>query len=143
MKDINSKIAELVLRAQNASDGGKDICKICGSRKSHKDNLAGYSRKDPAIFSAINLINTRKSNFKYSVQYCDSFKNPCWIVYFETRINLEKFQISFHTFDRRFSRFENNSFRIKWNKKRDPEPGCSRDCAIRVYEWYVPNGHYY
>lgn len=132
----NAKIAELVLRAQTASDGGKGIKELRYSQRSITDNRAGYGVKDHYIISAINLINGGRSNWKYAVVKAGDFMDPAWIVYFETRVDGDKIQISFHTFNSYFRRFTRKSFRTKWDH------GCSRDSALTAYVYYVPNGRY-
>lgn len=134
MKDINSKIATLILRAQNASDGGKNIdCLVCGGR-TYRDNCAGYGNKDVMVIEAIKLITANKSYFKFAVTSGGSV-SP-YLVYFETRIMGEKLQVSFHSFDRRLWKYQERSFRIKWDHKD------SRESALKIYWYYVPNGEY-
>ena len=132
---VNGKIAEYILRAQNASDGGKGIDEISSSRKAITDNRSGYSHKDPAIIAAIKLINSGKSNWKYIVQECHDYYNMAWIVYFETRIEGKKIQCSFHTFNWYFDKYTRNSYRTKWDH------GSSRESALLAYNYYC-NGYY-
>ena len=132
---INSKIASLVLRAQNASDGGKNKCYFSGSDKVITDNRAGYGQKDQLIIAAINLINRGKSNYKFAVTECLDFSNMAWIVYFQTRINGENIQVSFHSFNCVLSKYVRRSYRIKWDHKD------SRDSAEYAYMYYS-NGMY-
>lgn len=133
---INSRIAELILRTQNASDGGKDIIAVTNNSRGRRDNAAGYEVKDKFIKLAIDMIARNNTNWKYAVRYCGDYKKPCWIVYFQTKINDEKVQISFHTFNETFRRFTGRSFRIPW------DGGDSRKSAIRAYKYYCPNGDY-
>lgn len=133
---INKKIAELILRAQNASDGGKQIQNLVWSRKSYRDNCAGYPQKDNLIFAAINLIvaNKGKCDFKFSVVY-DNENVADYIVYFEAKPYGIKTQVSFHSFDKRLERFIKKSFRIKWDRND------SRQSAVTMYQWYC-SGEY-
>ena len=79
----NAKIAELILRAQNASDGGKQKSSYnTSSIKAYTDNYAGYKHKDLCIYNAIQLILTGNSKFKFSVQD-DKQKIAYFLVYFE------------------------------------------------------------
>lgn len=131
---INSKIAEYILRAQNASDGGKGINCLVSSKKSRRDNCAGYSVKDKYILSAMKLINSGNTAFKFAV-VPDKKGTARYIVYFETKVDYKKYQVSFHTF-RDYSRYVNNSFRIKWDHEN------SRDSAEIIYNYYIPDGMY-
>lgn len=135
MKNIDARIATLILRAQNASDGGKHKHILICNERSYRDNCAGYGNKDVLVYEALNLIvrNRKNCNFKFSVTY--GGVTP-YLVYFETRINCEKFQVSFHSKDRRLRKFMSNSFRMKWDALD------SRESAVRIYEHYVPNGEY-
>lgn len=133
---INGKIAELVLRTQNASDGGKHKAYFVVGRRPGRDNCAGYPQKDRLLITTLGLIARGGSNWKYAVVPCRQYANPAYIVYFETRIAGEKVQVSFHSFNRELSRYTRNSFRIKWDEKD------SRDSAVRAYRHYCPNGQY-
>lgn len=134
---VNSKIAAHIVRAQAASDGGKGKAyNWHNSQKAKTDNNAGYAHKDPAILAAINLINCCKSNWKYAVKNCYDYNRPAWTIYFETRIEGEKIQISFHSFNSTFSKYVNNSFRTKWDEKD------SHESAIFAYKYYADKGKY-
>lgn len=132
--NINSKIATLILRAQNASDGGKNMDYLVNNKRSYRDNCAGYGQKDVLIMNALRLISSNRTSFKFSVQRdregCAEF-----LVYFETRINFEKYQVSFHSFDRRLNSFV-GGFRMKWDH------GVSRESACIIYDHYVCHGEY-
>lgn len=132
---INKKIATYILRAQNASDGGKSIDVLVSNKRSYRDNCCGYQQKDTMIITAINMIRSNKSSFKFAV-IRDRGLIAKYIVYFETRINNVKFQVSFHSFDERLEKYVRNSFRIKWDH------GCSRDSAVTIYRHYNNNGAY-
>ena len=133
--NVNGKIASLVLRAQNASDGGKHMSYFYNTQKGVTDNRASYAQKDRLIIAAINIINRGKSNYKYAVVECNDFTNPAFIVYFQTRIECENIQVSFHSFNHELSKFVKNSYRIKWDHE------CSRDSAVYAYRYYT-NGLY-
>ena len=132
-RNIDKEIAELILRAQNASDGGKGIVELISKGKSVRDNYSAYAGKDKFIFLAISMIVKGKSNFNFAVT--DGGITP-YLVYFQTRISGKKFQVSFHSFDERLERFQGKSFRIKWDH------GSSRDSAVTIYRHYCPNGEY-
>ncbi len=133
---INKRVAEYILRAQNASDGGKRITELVDSKKSRRDNCAGYMVKDMMIFRAIDLIVRNKSSFKFAVVK-DSEHVANFIVYFETRINGEKYQVSFHSFNMGLAKYVARSFRTKWDY------GDSRYSAKIIYKHYMANGSYY
>jgi len=132
-RNIDKEIAELILRAQNASDGGKGIAELVSKGKSVRDNKHGYAGKDTFIFLTINMIVKGKTDFRFAVT---DGENTPYLVYFETRISGKKFQVSFHSFDERLERFKGKSFRIKWDH------GSSRDSAVTIYRYYCPNGQY-
>lgn len=133
--NVNAKIASLILRAQNASDGGKNINVLSSVRRGYRDNAAGYGQKDVLIMNALTTICSTKSSFKFSVQK-DSERVAYFLVYFETRIDGRKYQVSFHSYDERLRRFTKNSHRMKWDR------GNSRESAANIYRHYVPNGTY-
>lgn len=132
---INGKIATLLLRAQNSSDGGKHKHIIINNRRSYRDNAAGYQSKDSFVWEAIDLIcrNRKSCDFKFAVT--DGHITP-YLIYFETIINDKKLQVSFHSYDSRLSKFRKNSFRMKWDK------ADSRESALEIYHNYVKNGKY-
>lgn len=133
MQKIDKEIAELILRCQNASDGGKGITELVSKGKSVRDNRHGYEGKDDFLFLVISMISKGKSDFRFAVT--DGGITP-YLTYLETRINGKKFQVSFHSYDSRLERFKGKSFRIKWDH------GSSRDSAIAIYRHYFPNGNY-
>ena len=127
MKELNARIANLILRAQNASDGGKGIDVLVQSRGAYRDNCAGYAHKDKFVWTAINMIAANQTDFRFAVTR-DKEKKAYYIVYFECRVHGEKQQVSFHSFDTRLERFLKKSFRIKWDRKD------SRESARTIYE---------
>ena len=131
---IDKKVATLILRAQNASDGGKGIDEFVSNRRSYRDNCAGYAQKDRMILSAIELIRRNRSNFKYAVVR-DRDGIADYIVYFETRINGKKYQVSFHSFSEKLSPYV-RGFRARWDHGDSPES------AYFVYRFYNHNGEY-
>ena len=82
MKNINVRISELILRAQNASDGGKGIDELVSSRKSYRDNCAGYAHKDRFVYLAVSMIASNKTDFRFAVTE-DKDCVADFIVYFE------------------------------------------------------------
>ena len=131
----NAKVATLLIRAQCSSDGGKGNYTLVASRRSHRDNCAGYGNKDVMILDALRLISQGGTKFKYSV-ICDPQGVADYIVYFETRINGEKLQVSFHSFNPELEKYVRNSFRIKWDHS------IARIAAVKIYTHFVANGQY-
>ena len=132
---IDGKIAELILRTQNASDGGKGgLYSLVTNTRSYRDNCAGYGQKDNLLIEAIRLIVKTHNNWKYAVTK-DRQGIANYIVYFQTRIMGEKVQISFHSFDNSLSRYVKKSFRIPWDH------GCSRDSAVAAYTYYTQGSY--
>lgn len=135
---VNKKVAELILRAQNASDGGKNIDELvlCTSEKTYRDNKHGYAGKDMFIMKAIEMIarNRKNTNFRYSVVHDGEIAD--YLVYFDTTINGKKYQVSFHSFNNDLERFIRKSFKTEWDKKD------SRRAAAEIYKAYFPNGRY-
>lgn len=115
---MNFAIAKEIVKAQIASDGGKGIKDIAdtidiGGVYCKK----GYDIKDVCIRKAIKMINRcKKSGFYYFVQSCDDFTNPCYIVYFNFKIDGERYQVSFHTFSD-LDHFCNQKTTTRWSKK--------------------------
>ena len=131
---MNKKIAELILRAQTASDGGKGI-QYGASRKARRDNQGGYYRKDEFISEAIRLILTTKNNFKFAV-IRDKEGKANFIIYFSTKVDGINYQVSFHSFNGEFAKYCKKSFRIPWDR------WDSRESAEIIYRHYVPEGRY-
>ena len=138
-KNVNKKIATLILRAQNASNGGKrnrfnDCRTYVGLNKS--DNHCGYYRKEMLVYQAINLIiqNRKQSDFIFSVVENDE-SWARFIVYFQVKINDEVLQVSFHS-PLDLSKLVNKNYQLEWDR------GDSQWSAIRIYEYYNPNGEY-
>lgn len=134
-KNVNGEIAELILRAQCGSDGGKKIINLVDTKKSIRDSYAGYAAKDRFVKTAIEMISRNKSDFQYAVTR-DHQGIAYYIVYFQTKVDGEKVQTSFHSFDTSLGKYTKNSFRIKWDKK------SSREAAVKMYIQYNPNGKY-
>ena len=140
--DINKKIASLLIRTRNCSDGGKDrMCMNPVSRTAKRDNCHGYRGKEDYLLLAINMISRNRKTvaFKYAVVYNtedDYYNAPLYIVYFSTHINGVPYQISFHSYDLRLERYVRKSFRIKWDRENGLES------VKKIYSHYFPNGIY-
>ena len=84
---------------------------------------------------AIKLIAAHRADCDFKFVVTDGGVAP-YLVYFETRIDGQKYQVSFHSFNHQLRRFMRNSFRCKWDRKD------SRESALAIYWYYVPNGEY-
>lgn len=109
---IDKKIAEAIILAQVASDGGKNIPDI----KNILDNSAsvwkkGYLEKDKYILKAINLIDmSRNSRFRYYVKEGDIPHSALVYFNYKNAQGKRELQISFHTFSKKIK---------KWISKRE------------------------
>lgn len=135
----DSKIAELILRAQNASDGGKNISCIGYGRKAQKDNHKGYVSKDGLIYEAVRTILFNKNkdcSFHFGVTRATEGYAP-YIIYFTCQVKGgKKYQVSFHSYSRMWEDFVRTSHHVVWDKKD------SRNSAITLYKYFCPNGQY-
>ena len=104
MRNYDIEIARLIMRAQYKSDSAKeeDIWE--------SDKREYYRQKDEAIFMALNLINRSKSSaFRYSVTESEVNGGHCFIVYFSTKVEGERKQVSFHNFSSGLWRYNTKS----------------------------------
>lgn len=110
-------VAKAILDAQIASDGGKKAKKTKHMNKYVWSK--GYSMKDINILKAINLIVSQKnSQFRFKVVKCEQFNSL--LIYFETKINGKKYQVSFHSYG--FNVFKkylkhNEAVHFSWDEK--------------------------
>ena len=132
-RNVDKEIASLILRAQNASDGGKGIDYLVASKKAHRDNCHAYSGKDFFILTAIGMIARNNTSFKFAVR--DGEITP-YLVYFETSFGGTKYQVSFHSYCSDLERYMKKGFRILWDH------GDSRDSAYEIYLHFNKHGRY-
>ena len=134
-KKRNAAIAELVLRAQCASDGGKGIKALVGSYKARTDNRAGYAVKDILIEEAVRLILSGESDYCFSVK---DLENGMYLIYFQTKIHGKNVQVSFHSYG-------TNTWAKYCNRGKGCElwwdHGSSRSSAEYAYSYYC-RGYY-
>lgn len=135
-------IAKSVVRAQGASDAGKDIDELCERRNSllRVARDQGYNVKSYYILDAIKRINgsKRPTSFTYYVEDHDKF---FLLVYFGIRIGQGKYktryQISFHVPKWEALYFGLNAFIGKGTKMRwDKVFGGSREAAQFLIDFY-------
>lgn len=120
-------IAKYIILAQTASDGGKGMKSL--NRLFPTSNLAcykGYQAKDGYIKKAImGILKSKNSIFRF---YCKQDKWVAnYIVYFNFKLEGERYQVSFHSF-KDWSHFENSNCGTRWDK-RD-----SREACLRLFE---------
>jgi hypothetical protein len=97
INNINKMIAKAIIDCQISSDAGKRISSIEDVR-ARGARYKGYQLKVVFILRAIKLINSSKSAFRYYVTETDDQNGyPSIIVYFTTKVDGEKIQMSFHT----------------------------------------------
>lgn len=109
LKNLRKKIAENIICAQAASDGGKGIDEISDllGEKTQKACWSGYDCKDYYIFAAICLINKLPDNsFRYSVAWDrGTGRHGSYIVYFSAKLPQGRVQVSFHCFNSGLEKF--------------------------------------
>lgn len=132
MSGKDRQIARYILNAQIASDGGKHIYEI--DYLSYHASDEAYDGKDKYILRAIKLIRSQKrSKWRYSVT--DGGYISPFLVYFETRSDIRKLQISFHSFDYGLVPYQRKKesrkgMRIRWDRD------SSRDSAVEAAEYF-------
>ena len=139
MFENEKKLSYLLLRAQNASDGGKGQfhCNV-SSKKAIIDNKTGYALKKACVYEAINVINTDNEVPFHYVITTDVKKHAKFIVYFEGKIgdkSYQSYQIAFHSNDERLSQYIDGR-EVIWKKK------SSRKSVEAIYRYYFPSGNY-
>jgi hypothetical protein len=99
---IDERIARNIIKAQIASDSGKDIENRTGAKNqvARGPERFGYDAKTYCILQALKLIRTNKNSmFNYYVTEKTADQNGYGsiIVYFDFNIDKKRYQISFHT----------------------------------------------
>ena len=130
-KITDRMIAEAIVLAQVASDGGKRIGDIYNiSTRSKKTWMDGYDSKDDEILRAIKMIlSSKESAFRFYVSEGDLYNSI--IVYFDWRVDGVKRQVSFHSYFGELIKFAKKSrYATRWDK------GSSRQTAIEIARYY-------
>lgn len=143
MKKILKDIIVLVASAQRHSDEGKVIKNerkayyACWEnndfsiKAEHQDVLSfkntksfyGYEGKDKAIVAAIKIINSHKyMGVNYFIKL-DSNSDAA-IVYFNFKIDSERYQVSFHTFSKKLKKLAGKGSPCRWEKKMSSRETC-------------------
>lgn len=120
-------IAEKIILAQVASDGGKGIAlidKIFGEY-SKKVWWKGYGAKNSLICEAIRDIHKSQKlrqpqMFHYSVAEADEFGDAV-IIYFTFKLDGVRRQVSFHSFDPYLFPAPDNRHKVRWDRKSSRE----------------------
>lgn len=133
LSKIDKKIAESIILAQVASDGGKNIPDIQNIfHNSYPIWVAGYKVKDKYILKAINLINMSNfSKFRYYVIRGDiRFSTLVYFNYNDEQSR--KLQVSFHTFNEKIEKWISSRAKPKYVTKWD-ENSSREACMILRY----------
>ena len=137
---MDKLIAHQIALAQRASDIGKwhslahlekRLSGTIGTLLGDDDSNAkrdGYALKDKAIVKAIELIRRggKECGFRFFVTRCDDFNSPCFIVYFDFKIEGTRRQVSFHTFNKVVARYLKGCVNSKghWNDTNSSRKTC-------------------
>lgn len=127
MDRIDKIIAKYIILAQTCSDGGRGISTLKNlfptSRLAY---YKGYDAKDIYIKKAIQMIQKSKNSiFRFYVKEDGIIAN--YIVYFNFKLDGERFQVSFHSF-KDWSKYERKDYQTHWDKKD------SRVSCLRLYK---------
>lgn len=96
-KNVEARIALCIIRAQKSSDAGKGIDRISLSKKLSRPCMIGYGFKEADIVEAIRLIRRNKTQFNYWAEFApDQNGVNSIVVYFDFKIDDERYQVSFH-----------------------------------------------
>lgn len=127
---LNKFIAMNLIKAQVASDGGKnDPCSLL-YKLTKIDNMntfehtfkKGYNVKDSCILKAIGkIIDTKDTGFSFYVKrsFFSGYKRTySYLIYFNFKIDGKREQLSFHSFSPKFKKYckETSKFKTRWNK---------------------------
>ena len=128
---MNKRAAECIILAQVASDGGKRIRTLVDSlpkafsAKAEKAYAAGYAAKDKFIERACLIVaRHHDKEIRFFVTE-DLQKVAKFLIYFDVKIDGKRWQASFHSFDKRWSKWMKSTVasRGNWDHK-DPRETC-------------------
>ena len=78
----------------------------------------GISTKDGYIKKAVNLIRSTKTNYRYWVEKApDQNGNMSFIIYFDFKLDGERYQISFHSFNKSWESYLSSGRKTRWDKR--------------------------
>ena len=144
MRKSDQKIAEAIILAQVASDGGKwdpytlnSISTIYLYKRAKTAYYRGYAVKAQYVVNAIRGINKSKdSMFRYNIQFAkDQNGYDSILVYFEWKQYGRRKQVSFHIVPREWTRemillVSHCTRHTEWNRVRG---GSQEDCINLAY----------
>ena len=127
---MNKYTGKCIVLAQIASDAGKYISGDLVSNNNGANRHAishGYGDKDKFLKNALcSILRDKNSGFVFHVS--DGGSTPS-LVYFNFKLNGERKQISFHSFDPWLEKFHTGKCATRWDK------GSSRDTARELMEY--------
>ena len=135
MSNINKSIAKCLIYAQIASDGGKRIFRLQTKDEdmSRHIYIVGYPTKDGYIKKAVDLIRSTKTNYHYWVEKApDQNGNMSFIIYFDFKLDGERYQISFHSFNKSWESYLSSGRKTRWDKRK----GGSAYAAKMLIDYY-------
>lgn len=143
---MNRNAAKNIILAQVASDGGKDISTLVDELmetsvayyKPLKEEVlsawnAGYQVKDVLIENACKIVaRHRDPDIRFFVTK-DRQGIAKFIVYFDVKINGKRWQVSFHSFSKRWAKWETSTIpsRGNWDHK------SSRDACLALAQYIL------
>lgn len=119
-KGLNEAVASYLVSAQLASDGGKGIRMLKWELSGYvpdsfkKRWIDGYKNKDKYVLKAINAINRAHGTSGFSFFVTEGDDKAPTLVYFNYKIDGERRQISFHSFDKELDRFKSSKGKRHW-----------------------------
>lgn len=125
---MNKAVLKNIYLAQMASDAGKGIYELPPWDNKEKRGL-GYPQKDEYILRAIGLIIRKKNTgFSFYVTRCKDINS--YLVYFETTLGNELYQVSFHSYCSSLEKYlkKNSKHHTVWDEK------SSRDTCLFLKE---------
>lgn len=144
MSRVERRIAEAIILAQAASDGGKylqsKICHVPGTfaEEAKKAWTSRYPEKDRQIRRAIALIQKSGTpDFRFSI-VIDKEKKARFIVYFNFTIDGRRGQVSFHSFDKSLERLVSGSQVTSWieAQRKHHEKECCPEWCLKLGRCY-------
>lgn len=122
---MNKQAAKAIILAQVASDGGKGIVELINALpktlmpSAEKAWDAGYAFKDELLERACTIVARHHDNDIRFFVTEDKQGVAKFIVYFDIKVNGKRWQASFHSFSKRWSRWTKSTVasRGNWDHK--------------------------
>lgn len=126
---MNKQAIRRIVLAQVASDGGKGIVDLIDVMPSNfmpsaqKAWNAGYAVKDNLLEQAVQITACHHDADIHFFVARDEEGVAKFIIYFDIRINGKRWQVSFHSFDERWTKWTKStmSSRGHWDHKKSRE----------------------